>query len=269
MDLSNSIIKENNYNDEFGYLSFRVLDDLGIFNGVTTRVGGNDFKVNGLFKDNGENKKRSYERLYKYTEFPKEKVTSVYQSHTDRVAISTIPGEYFKDYDAIITNKKGMLLKVSVADCTPVFIYDKKTNAIGDIHSGWRGTVKRITEKTARLMNETYGSKYEDMIVCIGPCIGKDHFEVQDDVKEIFENEFKELKLEDFIVNKGLDENGVQKYLIDTSYVIKMNMINLGVKENNIYISDICTVCHVDKIHSHRGDAEVDGRNVALIGFKE
>jgi copper oxidase (laccase) domain-containing protein len=46
-------------------------------------------------------------------------------------------------------------------------------------------------------------------------------------------------------------------------------MINLGVKENNIYISDICTVCHVYKIHSHRWDAEVDGRNVALIGFKE
>jgi YfiH family protein len=252
MDLSNNIVKENSFNNEFGYLSFKVLDELGIFNGVTTREGGNDFRITGEFKDNGENKKRSYERLYKYTGFPKEKVITIIQKHTDNVYVIDNPEDVIDNCDAVITNKKGILLKVSIADCTPVFIYDKKTNALGDIHSGWKGTVQRISEKTAKLMNEVYGSQYEDMIVCIGPCIGKDHFEVQDDVKEIFENEFKELKAEDFIFDKGLDENGVQKYLIDTSYVIKMNMINLGVKENNIYISDICTVCHVYKIHSHR-----------------
>ncbi len=269
MDLSNNIVEEKNFNNEFGYLSFKVLDELGVFNGVTTRVGGNDFRITGEFKDNGENKKRSYERFYKYTGFPEEKVATIIQKHTDNVAIMDDTKEVIDNCDAIITNKRGILLKVSIADCTPVFIYDKKTNAIGDVHSGWKGTTYRITSKTAKLMHETYGCQYEDMIVCIGPCIGKDHFEVQDDVKELFENEFKELKSEDYIVDKGVNENGVHKYLIDTSYVIKMNMINLGVKEENIYISDICTVCHVDKIHSHRADSIVDGRNAAFIGFKE
>ena len=32
-------------------------------------------------------------------------------------------------------------------------------------------------------MISDYGSKPEDIIACIGPCIGKCHFEVDEDVK--------------------------------------------------------------------------------------
>ena len=59
-------------------------------------------------------------------------------------------------------------------------------------HSGWKGTVKRIGQKTIEKMKRDYGSRAEDILTAIGPSIQECHFEVGDEVAEIFIKEFGE-----------------------------------------------------------------------------
>ena len=68
------------------------------------------------------------------------------------------------------------------ADCVPLFFYDPVKKAIGASHSGWRGSVKRIGEKTVRRMEEEFGSNPKDILAVIGPSICKDCYEVSEDV---------------------------------------------------------------------------------------
>jgi polyphenol oxidase len=65
--------------------------------------------------------------------------------------------------DALVTNVPGLLLGVMIADCLPVFLFDPVNRAIGLAHSGWRGTVGKIAERTLQLMAEGYGTRPEDV----------------------------------------------------------------------------------------------------------
>ena len=117
-------------------------------------------------------------------------------------------------------------------------------------------------------MKEAYGTDPKDLICCIGPRIGKCHFEVQEDVKEIFEQAFIESKLIGEAIEKGRIEDGKQKYHIDTTLLNKEMLLQEGLQEENIIDCEICTVCHSDKFHSYRAKRENAGRNTAIMSLK-
>ena len=71
---------------------------------------------------------------------------------------------------------RQVCLCISTADCIPVLCYDTRRKVIAAIHAGWRGTVKRIVEKTLDKMVELYGTKGEDVQAYIGPGISLDVF---------------------------------------------------------------------------------------------
>lgn len=89
------------------------------------------------------------------------------------------------DADAMVTNKPNIALAVVTADCVPVLFADVKAKVVGAAHSGWKGTLEGILESTIAAMKEL-GSKEENIVAAIGPCIGFSSYEVQDD----FRNEF-------------------------------------------------------------------------------
>ena len=111
------------------------------------------------------------------------------QKHTDCVEKVDSASEDLgtREIDGLITNKKDINLLLTFADCTPIILYDPVNKAIGNIHSGWRGTVQKIGKKATLKMMKEYGSKPEDIIACFGPAIGQCHFEVEEEVKNIFE----------------------------------------------------------------------------------
>ena len=61
------------------------------------------------------------------------------------------------------------------ADCVPLFFLDKKLGVAALAHSGWKGTVKRIGQKTIEKMKRDYGSRAEDILTAIGPSIQECH----------------------------------------------------------------------------------------------
>lgn len=173
--------------------------------------------------------------------------------------------ESFIDVDGLVTNEKNRVLSLTFADCTPIYLFDKNKNIIGNIHSGWQGTVKKIAKKAIEFMKQKYNCNPEDIICAIGPTIRKCHFEVQKDVRDIFYNEFRYMKNIDNII--GYDEK-TNTYFIDTVLINKNLLKEEGVLEQNIIDSKVCTFCNSNVMHSYRKEGEEAGRSTALICLK-
>ncbi len=173
------------------------------------------------------------------------------QKHTNNILIikdnKEIRNFDSKYFDTIITNTSKIGIAVFTADCQPILLYDKRKKVIAAVHSGWRGTLHKIVIDTINKMISKFGCNARDIVCVIGPSIGKCHFEVNEDVWEMFVNEFGTML--DFSKIKN-------KYFIDT---VKLNMDlleNIGINKKNIFTSEICTVCRNDIFYSHRAEKE-------------
>jgi polyphenol oxidase len=79
--------------------------------------------------------------------------------------------------DALVTDRPGVALGVLAADCAPVLLADGDAQVIGAAHAGWKGALAGIVEATIVAM-EKLGAKRERMQAAIGPCIGRESYEV-------------------------------------------------------------------------------------------
>ena len=268
-DLTNDVvvhIKKNNIE----YLQFRKLLEYPELIHCYT-LSANNFDVAG--NDTMENRKEvvlnNYKKLATTLEIDYNHIIRPYQTHTNIVKkvdeipskIQIFPKKYW-EVDGLITDKKDITLSLGYADCTPLFLYDPVKKVIGNIHSGWKGTLQKIGKIAVSKMIEEYGSNPRDIICAIGPTIRKCHFEVDVDVQELFYNEFSYLNnIDDIITKKD------SKYYIDTVLINKIILQESGLKEENILDSKICTVCNSKIMHSYRIDKELAGRNTAIMGL--
>ena len=92
------------------------------------------------FSDKNEQASANYEKICKALEIDFNQIIKSAQKHTDVVKdIKEYTDEKFEFVDGFITNKKNIPLVTKYADCTPIILYDKMKNVIGNVHSGWRG----------------------------------------------------------------------------------------------------------------------------------
>ena len=183
--------------------------------------------------------------------------------------------------DGLITNKKNLALATTNADCILLLFFDPVKRVIANTHSGWRGTLQRISIKTVQKMVKEFGSNPQDIICCICPSIRKCHFEVNKDVKDMFEKEFYDLENVTFIdIEKENQEKTIQltdfieekientKWNIDTVLINKILLQREGLNPENIIDSGICSVCHSDMIHSYRIEKKDYNTETAVIELK-
>ena len=272
INLSNSVVSHIKDNDN-EYLQFKRLEEYKDILAHAYSVGIDKnyrtFKANreALEIRDYEKNVNNYKELCKAIKLNSDNLIKANQAHTDNILcvdkfeknekIDTI-----EKSDGLITNTKGIVLATTNADCILLLFFDPVKKVIANVHSGWKGTLQRISEKTVGKMVENYGCKPKDIIVCICPSIRKCHFEVGKDVKELFFNEFKNLEnINEFIINK---EN---KWFIDTVLINKLILKKMGILEENIEDSNICSVCNKDMIHSYRAEGESYGLATAVIGL--
>lgn len=170
--------------------------------------------------------------------------------------------EEYKDTDGLITDKKSIVLGTTNADCILLLFFDPVKRVIANVHSGWRGTLQRISVEAVRKMQADYGCKAEDIICCICPSIRKCHFLVHKDVQEPFYNEFKDLKEIDEII---VPVPGEDRWSIDTVKINEVILRQAGMQQENIIDCGICSVCNSDLIHSFRVEKEGYGLGTAVI----
>ncbi len=273
MDLSNDVVidikKENQE-----YLQFKKLQkysnlithtySLGIDKNYRT------FKANkeSLPKEELEKNMNNYKTLCEANNLNYKNIVKASQAHTDNILNICTSGENEKfdtnvKSDGLITNKPGIILATTNADCILLLMFDPVKKVIASVHSGWKGTVQEISAKTVQKMVKDYGCDPKNIIVCICPSIRKCHFEVDRDVYEIFYNKFKKLgNTERFITKKN------EKWHIDTVLINKLILKEIGILEENIEDSGICSVCNKDKVHSYRAEGTNYGLATALIMLK-
>lgn len=186
------------------------------------------------------------------------------QTHSDNIVV--VSNENFHkthyDTDALITNEKGMLITIKTADCVPILLFDPIENAIAAIHAGWRGTSKNITGKTVRQLVHNYGCKPENIIACIGPCIGKNNYEVGNEVI----NQFNLLQIEKSQIISVV--GSAKKTKLDLRKTNMLLLLNEGLKLENIEVSDYCTYEQRDYFYSARRDGAQTGRMLNCIVLK-
>ncbi|MBP5415146.1 MAG: peptidoglycan editing factor PgeF [Lachnospiraceae bacterium] len=166
------------------------------------------------------------------------------QTHSDGIRVITrkdagemVTRPLTKDgFDGMITNEKGLMLCTVEADCVPIYLLDPVHEAIGMVHSGWKGTAKEIGANAVRLMIKTYGSNPKDMLIAIGPCICADCYEVGAELKDEFAGRFSKTELEEIFVKP----HG-EKYNLDLKKAITISLKKQGIKTENIIDTGRCT----------------------------
>lgn len=196
-----------------------------------------------------------------------------YQNHTDVVECAKITEgtsieDKYLDVDGLITNKSDCVLATTNADCILILFYDPVQNVIGNVHSGWRGTFKKIAVNAVNKMVKEFNSNPKDIIACICPSIRKCHFKVKKDVKDMCEEIFQYTnQIDDIIEYIGKNELGEDSWVIDTVLINKILLKECGLMDENIIDSGICSVCNSELIHSYRVEGEGFGLCSAIISL--
>ena len=222
----------------------------------------------GLNKDE-ENTKKVFEILEKSFKFHKENIIKTNQKHTNNIVEINDKTVSLENVDGIITDRAGKPIITSTSDCICFMVYDPKKKVIANIHSGWKGTTKKIIQRAISLMIEDYNCKAENIICCIGPSLRKDHFLVNQDVVDIFQSEFGDFIKNNEIIEKTdlFNQKGVQ-YKIDTVLVNKLMLKEMGILSKNIIDSELCTMCEKDKFFSYRISGKNYKNNIGLMMLK-
>lgn len=264
-------LKEKNH---VPYIQFKNLSATGIVkHGFSTRKGG---VSTGIFSSMNLNFKRgddpdavmeNYRRIAAALDIRVEDMVLSDQTHTTNVRVITeedrgkgiLKPQDYRDVDGMITNVPGLVLVTSYADCVPLYFVDPVRKAIGLSHSGWKGTVGHIGQKTVWKMHEVYGSEPKDIVAAIGPSICQSCYEVSEDVAEAFKTNFAENEAEDILLDKG---NG--KYQLDLWKANWYVLTDAGILPEHLSVTDLCTACHPDLLWSHR---KTNGQRGGLSAF--
>tara|TARA_Y100000816_G_scaffold277207_1_gene247106 strand:- start:103 stop:855 length:753 start_codon:yes stop_codon:yes gene_type:complete len=140
----------------------------GLYKGLNCGKGSGDKKTN-IYKN--------LKYVSKIMKVENKKLILMHQTHGNKVV--EIKSSNFKRKvfsDAMITSVRGLALGVLTADCVPILIFDKKSKIIGCIHAGWKGALSGIVKNTVYKIKKI--SKNSDMVAAVGPCIGKNSYEV-------------------------------------------------------------------------------------------
>ena len=213
----------------------------------------------GLFTDDdSENILENRRRIFENLGIKLSRVTQSHQVHKDKI-LKVTRSKVYEGYDALITENANTFLSVTVADCTPILIYDAKNQAVAAVHAGWKGTVLDITAKTIQRMRDEFKTNPRDCYAYVGTCIDENSFEVGEDVAAMFTYDLKRL-----------DKSGRKpKFYVDLKKANLAQLIKCGVPENQIEVSTFSTVLDNDTYFSHRKEKGKTGRMVALIGVKK
>ncbi len=168
------------------------------------------------------------------------------------------------EIDGLVTDEPGVPMITFYADCVPLMFFDPVKRVIAMAHSGWKGTVARIGEKMVAYMNSEYGCNAADIIVAIAPSICQNCYEVSEDVAKAFEREFGTSYGNTLLYRK---ENG--KYQLNLHKACEITLLEAGILQEHLDITDICTCCNKDFLFSHRASNGMRGNLGAVMMIRQ
>lgn len=167
--------------------------------------------------------------------------------------------EELLETDALITTEKEICIAVMSADCVPILLYDKRNQVIAAVHSGWRGTVAKILEKTLHTLHAQFDTKGQDLVAGIGPSVCQESYEVGEEVVQAVDEAFG--KKYELVTPQS---NGKARF--DLWKANELQLLDFGVSPSQIELSHLCTVKNNHHFYSARkGDRGRFGAGIMMI----
>jgi YfiH family protein len=227
----------------------------GIYLGLNTGIGSNDDPA--LVRENRR-------RVAAWMGVAPDRLLSAYQTHSPDVIIATEPFPSPRPKaDAIVTDRPGLALGASSADCGPVLFADAEARVIGAAHAGWKGALTGVLENTVRAM-EDLGAARERIVAVLGPSIGPENYEVGGEFVERFTEADKD-NARYFTPSKNIGH-----WMFDLNRYTLDRLRKAGVSAEGL---DRCTYAEEDLFYSyrrttHRNEADY-GRQISAIVLEE
>ncbi|MDI1312688.1 polyphenol oxidase family protein [Prosthecobacter sp.] len=153
------------------------------------------------------------------------------QVHGREVVVLTAPtNEIIAGADGIVSNVPGLVIGIYVADCCAVYLADPRSGAFGIVHSGKKGSENGIMTHAIEKMQQHFGTRAEDVIVQLSPCIRPPAYE------------------------------------IDFAAQIRQQALDAGVPAAQIHDTGLCTSLDLHRFYSYRMEKGRTGRMLALLG---
>lgn len=190
-------------------------------------------------------------------------LASVYQIHSPTAVIVTeaMPNDERPNADALVTDRRGLLLGIVTADCAPVLLADAEAGVVGAAHAGWRGATAGVTDQAIAAMI-SLGARIERIAAAVGPCIARASYEV--------DHEFAERLLADDPENDRFlcDGPGGNPHFDLEAYVVA-RLAAAGIRR--IEATSLDTYKLEDRYYSYRRATHriepTYGRQLSLIGL--
>ena len=237
-------------------LVYMCSDRIGARHAFTTRFGGVSggiFATLNLGSNRGDDPgavRENYRRVCALFGVDENSACVTNQVHKADVRIVTAADRHEAlsktpyEADGLVTAEKGLPLFCFTADCVPVLLWDTEGRAAGAVHCGWRSSVGDILKNAVDAM-VSLGARPESIRAALGPALGRCCFESDDDVPTAITAWLGG-------DTDGLFDSRPPKTMVDLRLANARRLLQLGVPEENIDISDECTFCLHDKYWSHR-----------------
>jgi len=177
------------------------------------------------------------------------------QIHSAHV-VRALPGEQ-PSCDALWSDRPHTALGIKVADCLPVTLIDAAHGVLANIHSGWRGSVQRITDATLDALAHESAFDPAEARAWLGPSIRVCCFEVGEEVVDQFRAVYPD-------AGAFIDRTRGPKPHIDTAALTRATLEARGITQ--IVDVGLCTKCDEEPLfHSYRRASTGGGRNLAIV----
>lgn len=148
--------------------------------------------------------------------------------------------EVIQGVDGLVTDRAGIGLFATFADCYPIVLWDGRRKVAALAHAGWRGTLAGVAAAAVGVMRDQYGCAPGDVVAGIGPGICGSCYEVGEDVASKFEAE---------VVRPGVGD----RFLLDLAAANRLRLERAGVKE--VHVLGLCTK-ETSFLPSHRREPD-------------
>ncbi len=173
------------------------------------------------------------------------------QIHSN-IAIPASEKVRYQEADASYTDQSHTVCAVLTADCLPILLCNRQGSYVAAIHAGWRGLQKQIIDRTL----DKIPCDPKDLMAWLGPAIGPKHFEVGDEVRDLFITMDKDLM-------SAFTNSINHRWLCDLYAIARLQLKKRLITQ--IYGGDYCTYSDPNKFYSYRRDGAKTGRMASLI----
>lgn len=245
-----------------------LLNNAGVPHAFSTRIGGVSARPfeslnlgnpgSGTLQDASEHIRENYRRLLSAIDAAGRQLTTVKQVHGAGVATigENEPNRDGQEADAMVCVDPKRVVSIRVADCVPVLLAGADGRLVAAVHAGWRGVVAGVVQSAIHRMRQL--EPKVNLLAAIGPCISADHYEVGGEVLD----EFSQIFGDRAPIRGRTGERG----RIDLREAVRLQLLDEGLGEDSIDMTDRCTWRDHDEFFSHRRDNGVTGRMAAVIG---